>query len=155
MKYDKFIVKLSGVKRLYVNLLILFIVVALQTPIYHQHVDDNHHIEPISHTDHIAPHHSNDYAIDLHGTDIFQNTLPEKTDHTHNHAHFEKDLFRNNRIERAAVKTASVYNPVSFDVLSKHVLSFSKSSYNPYTLISCSKTYAKTSSGLSPPVYSS
>ena len=140
-------------KKFYVNLLILFIVIALQTPIYHQHVDDNHHSEPDSHTDHIALHHSNDYSIDSHGTDIFQDTLPEKTDHTHNHAHFEKNLFRNTRIEKAAVKTASVYNLVSFDVLSKHVLSFSKPSCNPYALISYSKTYAKTSSGLSPPVY--
>ena len=145
--------RLSGVKRSFVNLLILFIVIAFQTPIYHQHVNDNHNIEPISHTNHIAPHHSSDYSIDSHGTDIFQDTLPEKTDHTHNHAHFEKDLFRNNRIAKDVVITASVYNPVSLDVLSKHVFSFNQSSYNPYTLTSYSITYAKTSSGLSPPVY--
>ena len=146
---------LNCVRRTSVNLLILFIVISLQTPIYHQHVNDSHHSEPSKHTDHIEPHHSNDYSVGVHGKDTFQDALPEDTDHSHNHAHFEKDLFRKSRIENIAVNTAFVYGIVVFDNVSKHLLSFSKSSYNPNARISYRKIFTKTSSGLSPPVYSS
>ena len=139
-------------RRTYVNLLILIIVIALQTPIYHQHVDDTHHSEPVKHTEHIEPHHSNDYSIDVHGTDIFQDALPEETDHSHNHAHFEKDLFRKTRIESITVNTPSVYGIVSFDILSQHAPSLSEFSYISNTAISYSRIFAKTSSGLSPPL---
>lgn len=155
MKYDKFIMSLKIGRRFYVNLLIGFIVISLLTPIYHQHVDNDHHSESTKHTDHIAPHHSNDYSVDLHGTDIFADSLPEKTDHSHNHAHFEKDLFRKTRIETITAKTTSVYDLVLFDISSKHLLPLSKFLNDPYTTIFYSQNSAKTSSGLSPPVYSS
>lgn len=146
---------LNYVKRIYVDLLILFIAIALQSPIYHQHVDLSHHDKPVSHTDNITPHHTNNYSIDLHGTDIFQDAPPEKNDHSHNHAHFEKDLFHNTRIENIIVDTASVYGFVSLDIVSKHLLSFGKLSYGPNTTISYGKIFTNTSSGLSPPVHSS
>jgi len=155
MKYHTFIMILNYVKRIYVDLLILFIAIALQSPIYHQHVDLGHHDNPVGHTGNIIPHHTNDSSIDLHGTDIFQDALPEKNDHSHNHAHFEKDLFRTTRTENITVDTASVYGFVSFDIVSKRLLSFGKFSYSPNTAISYGKIFARTSSGLSPPVHSS
>ncbi len=142
-------------RKTYITFFVYFIIIALQTPIYHQHVADTHRSESVKHTDHIEPHHSNDYSVDVHGKDTFQEALPEDTDHSHNHAHFEKELFRKTRIENIAVNTAFVYGIVVFDNVSKHLLSFSKSSYNPNARISYRKIFAKTSSGLSPPVYSS
>ena len=142
-------------RKTYITFFVFFIIIALQTPIYHQHVADTHHSEPVKHTDHIEPHHSNDYSLDVHGTDFFQDALPEETDHSHNHTHFEKELFRKTRIESITFNTASVYGLVAFDILLQLAPSLSKSSYSPDARISYRKIFAKTSSGLSPPVYSS
>lgn len=145
--------KLYSFKKSCLHLIVFFIVIALHSPIYHQHADDNHQHESLKHT-YIAPHHPNDYSVTSHRTVFPQDGLPEKSQHTHYHSHFEKDLLRTGRIDTKTVKTISVYTFMTSNNVSTHSLALKKHSCDQYKLKYYSNNSAKTSSGLSPPIYS-
>ena len=140
-------------RKSYVTCLILFIVVLLHSPVYHQHVDD-HHLGPLEHTDHSSPHSPNDYSANLHITEFSHEVLPEESHHAHYHLHIKEDFYRSPRIDTNKVKTISVYVFEAFNNLSTNSPTLKKQSYNYYNPKTCSNNCDKTSSGLSPPIYS-
>jgi hypothetical protein len=85
---------------------------------------------------------------------LIHEVLPDESHKTHYHAHFEKDFYRSNRIVSKIVETASDVKLVTYNNLSIQLPVPSKYTYHPNTSISYSKTFAKISSGLSPPVFS-
>ncbi len=143
--------KMISLHKTCLHFLLFFIVITLQTPIYHQHVNDNHLHDPLKYTDYVAPHHPNDYSINSHRTVVSQNALPEKSHHTHNHAHYEKDLVRTLRIDLNKAKTIPDYTFDAFNNKSNNALALKKFSFDYYMPKYYGNNYAKTSSGLSPP----
>lgn len=146
--------KLYSFQKTCLYLFIFFIIIALQAPIYHQHVDDNHKHDPLIYADYVASHHPNDYSESIHRTDVFQDALPEKSHHTHNHAHYEKNLVRIIRIDLNRVEAISVYTSDVFNNLPTYALALNKFAFDAYKPKLYSRNYAKTSSGLSPPLFS-
>lgn len=146
--------KLYSFKKTCLHFLIFFIVIALHAPIYHQHVDDNHQREPLKHSDYIAPHHPNDYSVNSHRTGFSQDVLPEESHHAHYHSHFDRDLLQTSLLDTKKVKAISVYTFMTFNNLSTHSLALKKHSYDYYKPKYYNNISAKTSSGLSPPIYS-
>ena len=146
--------KLYSFQKTCLPFLIFAIVIVLNSPIYHQHVDDNHKHDSLIHADYVASHHPNDYSESIHRTDVFQDALPEKSHHTHNHAHYEKNLVRTIRTDSNRVETISVYTFDIFNNLPTCALALNKFSFNSYKPKHHSRNYAKTSSGLSPPLFS-
>jgi hypothetical protein len=145
--------QLNKLNKTYFNFIVFFIVIAIHFPIYHQHVDD-HHPEPLKHTDNIEPHSPNDYSVNSHETILEPDVFTEESHDTHYHSHFEKDFYRTRRIDTNKFKTISVYTIDTFNNLPTHSLTLKKHSYDYYKPKYYSNNYAKTSSGLSPPRFS-
>jgi len=143
-----------GFKRTSLNFIIFFIVIALHAPIYHQHIY-NHHSESLKHTDNITPHSLNDYSINSHETIFETETFTEESHTTHYHLHFDQIVYRISRIDTNTVKTISDYTFDAFNNLPTHPFVLKKHSYAYYKTKHYSNNHAKTSSGLSPPIYSS
>lgn len=146
--------QLTRLNKTLFNLVVFFIVIALNAPIYHQHVDDKHKHEPFEDTDNIALHHPNDYSANSHRTGFYEDVAPEESHHAHYHPHFEKDLLRTSRIDTKEVETISVYAFMTFNNLPTYSLALNKHSYDYYKPKYYSNNSAKTFSGLSPPIYS-
>ena len=141
-------------RKTYITFFVFFITISLHSPIYHQHIDD-HHPAQSTHTHNIDSHHPNDYTLTSGKKELIHELLYVDSHQTHYHAHFEKDLYRTNRIFSKIVKIESDIKLLTYNNLSIQSPVSNKYSYHLYTSISYSKTFAKTSSGLSPPVYSS
>ncbi len=146
--------QLAGANKTYYTFVIFLIVIALHSPIYHKHIDENHHHEPIKQTDNIAHHHPNDYSVDSHGTEFSQEVLPAESHHTHYHSHFEKDLLQVTRINTIYSETIAGYTYIAFNNPSTHSLTKRRHSYKQYKSKYYTNTSAKTASGLSPPIIS-
>ena len=122
-------------------------------PVYHQHVDD-HHLEPLEHTDHSSPHSPNDYSVTSHESIIEPEIFVEKSHDTHYHLHYEKQLYRFSRIDKNKVKAISTQTLEAFNILPTTSPAVKKYSYAYYKPQYYSNRHTKTYSGLSPPVYS-
>jgi len=137
-------------RKTYVTLFIFFVVIAFHSPIYHQHVDD-HHPDPLTHTDNIASHNPNDYSANSHKTGFLNEVLPDESHQAHFHAHFEKEFYTTSRIVTKKVKTIYSNAYEAFSSLSTNNLALNKYSYDYYQPQYYSNDFSKTSSGLSPP----
>ncbi len=133
------------------HFLIFFILIALNFPLFHEHIDNHHEIA--KHADNIAHHSLNDYSVNSHKTFSMKEFLPIESHHTHYHSHFEKDFYRTPRIDTNNVKTIYVYTFNSFNNPPTHSLALKRHSYDSYKPESCINNTAKTSSGLSPPIH--
>jgi len=153
MKYHKSIMNRNCLTKSFVTFLIVFISIALNAPVYHQHGDD-HHPDQSTHTHNIDSHHPNDYTLTSHKKELINEVLPDESHQTHYHAHFEKSLYGINRIVSKIVETVSDVELLPYNNFSNQPPVSIKLTYHPYRSIFYSKTFAKTSSGLSPPVYS-
>lgn len=134
--------------------LIFFIAITLHAPVYHQHVED-HHPDQSAHTHSTDSHHPNDYILASHEKVLIHEVLSDKSHHTHYHAHFEKDLYRINRIATKKVKTVFDVTLLTYNNISIQSPISNNYTYYPYNPNFNRKASAKTSSGLSPPIYSS
>ena len=141
------------VRKSYVTVLIFFIVVVLHSPVYHQHIDD-YHPETTKHNDNVAPHAPNDYSVNSHDSIIEPEYFTEKSHDTHYHLHFEKPFYRYSRIDKNKIKTISFQTLEAFNSLSPNTPALKKHLYAYYKPKHYSNHYAKTFSGLSPPIYS-
>ena len=146
--------RIHWLRKYSVSFLILFIAITLHAPLYHQHVDD-YFSDQSTHMHSIDSHHPNDYTLTSVKKALIHEVFPDESHQTHFHVHFEKDLYRSNRIVSKIVETVSDVKLLTYDNLSIQSPVTSKYTYHPYTSIFYSKTFAKTSSGLSPPVYTS
>ncbi len=142
------------IKNSFVNVLIFIIIVALYSPIFHQHAKENHPQEPLGHTHNISLHSSSDYSLNSHGSSSSKAVLSDSFSHTHYHSHFGNDLLRIRRIENQQIQSSFLYMLKTFNNLSTQSLALKKYSYNQYKSKYYSRNSAKTSSGLSPPIFS-
>ncbi len=142
------------IKRIFATVLIFFIIIALHSPIYHQHVERNHLLEPLQHTHDISRHSPSDYSVILRGSSTSMAGLSVDFNHTYYYSHFGKNVLRIRRIENNQVQASVLYVINTFDNLSTQLLALKKHSYNQYKSKNYSNNSAKTSSGLSPPIYS-
>ena len=145
--------QLTRLNKTLFNLVVFFIVIALNAPIYHQHVD-NHYPKPLKHIDNIASHvHNNDF-VNSFETKLEPDFFTEEFHDTHYHLHFEEKIYTIGRIERNKTKTIVVYIFDAFNNLPTHSLALKKQLYDYYKPKYYSNNSAKTFSGLSPPIYS-
>ncbi len=143
---------MSMIKNSFATVLIFFIIVTLYSPIFHQHVEENHLQEPLGHTHNISLHSPKDYSANSHGSSSSKAVLSDNYNHTHYHSHFGKDLLRVRRIEDQQIQLSFLYALKTFNSLLTQSLALKKYSYNQYKSKNYSSNSAKTSSGLSPPI---